>query len=65
MLLKTMLQRLTVSLPKHVIDQLQLKAINEGRSLSNLAAFILEFHLSHASHPSLPREHQQGQAERE
>jgi plasmid stability protein len=41
-----MLQRLTVNLPKHVIEQLQLRAINEGRSLSNLAAFILEAHFS-------------------
>ena len=40
-----MLERLTINLPRHVVERLQLRAINEGRSVSNLAAFILEANL--------------------
>ena len=35
-------RRLTLTMPQHVLEQLERCALQEGRSLSNLAAFLLE-----------------------
>lgn len=40
-------RRVTVTLPLHTYEQLQQRCDCEGRSLSNLAAFLLEMALEH------------------
>lgn len=42
-------RRVTVTLPLHTYEQLQHRCDSEGRSLSNLAAFLLEMALEHRS----------------
>lgn len=42
-------RRVTVTLPLHTYEQLQHRCDCEGRSLSNLAAFLLEMALEHRS----------------
>lgn len=44
-LLKRRTRRATVSLPEGVLEQLQAMADQEGRSLSNVMAFLLEYRL--------------------
>jgi len=38
-------RRITITLPQHTFEELQLRCDSEGRSLSNLAAFLLEMAL--------------------
>lgn len=35
-------RRLTITIPQNVLEQLERCALQEGRSLSNLAAYLLE-----------------------
>jgi hypothetical protein len=37
--------RITITVPASVVETLSRRALAEGRSLSNLAAFLLEQHL--------------------
>lgn len=49
-------RRLTVTVPQNVYDALEARSTAEGRSLSNLAAFMLEAGLRPVETPlTLPR----------
>ncbi len=43
--------RITITLPHHVACNLQNRSDDEGRSLSNLAAFLLEWALRASAYP--------------
>lgn len=44
-------RRLTVTIPQRVMEDLEQRALLQGRSLSNLAAYLLERALSSLSGP--------------
>lgn len=44
-------RRLTVTIPQHVLENLERRAMEQGRSISNLAAYLLERALSSPSSP--------------
>lgn len=47
-------RRITITLPHHVACNLQNRSDDEGRSLSNLAAFLLEWALQASASPPDP-----------
>lgn len=45
-------QRISITLAQHVVDALVVRSQQEGRSLSNLSAYLLESSLQHqGQHP--------------
>ena len=44
-------RRLTVTIPQHVLECLERRAMEQGRSISNLAAYLIERALSPLSSP--------------
>ena len=47
-------RRITITLALRTYEQLQQRCDQEGRSLSNLAAFLLETSLHHNGHAMIP-----------
>jgi hypothetical protein len=47
-------RRITITMPHHVASSLQRRSDEEGRSLSNLAAYLLECSLRQSAYPEDP-----------
>lgn len=47
-------RRITITMPHHVASSLQMRSDDEGRSLSNLAAYLLECSLRQSADPADP-----------